>query len=240
MRYKKWLAAALVAAAFFQPSKIMAAENRCICEENGGTCQCGRTAEQILEKWENRCRCTVPTDLDYDRTDKSRSEKSGAYGDSSDEESEAAKEEQDKKDRFIEILRDDSFVYYMDRKTARYLNIPHVAKERMIDVWIKLEPLEYAEGDYTYPAKYYLEHYLLRPKRQKKQLLAELEVTRRPSNDIQNIEYDGRRWESLVPGSIEDSIYHAIMRHKSEIHDESSSDGTSIRDYIENTFNISL
>ena len=234
MRYGKWLATALAAAFLFQPSFVMAAANRCTCEDNGGTCKCDKTAEQILEEWENRCRCTVPTDLDYDRADKSRSGASGA----SDEDGEA--EEQEKKDRFIEILRDDSFIYYMDRLTARYLNVPHVSKEKMIDVWIKLEPVEYAEGDYTFPAKFYLEHYLIRPKRQKIQFLAELEVTRRPSNDIQNKEYDGRRWESLVPGSIEDSIYHAVMAHKGDIHDESASDGTSIRDYIENTINVSL
>ena len=72
------------------------------------------------------------------------------------------------------------------------------------------------------------------------QFLAELEVTGRPSNETKNLKYDGRRWEELIPGSIEDSIYHAVMRHKGDIHDESTSDGTSIRDYIENTFNISL
>ena len=44
--------------------------------------------------------------------------------------------------RFIEVLRDDSFIYLMDRKTAHYRKVPHLAKERMIDVWIKLEPLE--------------------------------------------------------------------------------------------------
>ncbi len=238
MRYGKWLAAAVTAAVFFLPSQIMAAANRCTCEDNGGTCKCDRTAEQILEEWENRCRCAVPTDLDYNRTDKNQSEKNGTYGDSVEEDGATA--EQNKKDRFIEILRDDSFIYYMDRLTARYLNVPHMSKEKMIDVWIKLEPVEYAEGDYTFPAKYYLEHYLIRPKRQKIQFLAELEVTRRPNNDMQNKEYDGSRWEILVPGSIEDSIYHAVLKHKSEIHDESSSDGTSIRDYIENTINVSL
>ena len=231
MRYGKWLAAALTAAVLFQPSQLMAAKNRCICEENGGVCKCDRTAEQILEEWENRCRCTVPDDLDY-------SGKSGASGYYSTDDETAVVE--DENERFIEILRDDSFIYYMDRKTARYSKIPHIDKEKMIDVWIKLKPLEYAEGDYTYPAKFYLEHYLLRPKRQQIQFLAELEVMGRPSNESKNLRYDGRRWESLIPGSIEDSIYHAVMMHTSEIHDESSSDGTSIRDYIENTINVSL
>ena len=103
-----------------------------------------------------------------------------------------------------------------------------------------MEPLEYAEGDYTYPAKFFLEHYLIRPKRQQIQFLAELEVTGRPSNETRNLKYDGQRWEELIPGSIEDSIYHAVLLHKGDIHDDSTSDGTSIRDYLEDTFNISL
>lgn len=142
--------------------------------------------------------------------------------------------------RFIEILRDDSFIYLMDRKTAHYEKVPHLAKEKMIDVWIKLAPLEFLEGDYTFPSKYYLEHYLIRPKKQQIQFLAEMEVFGRPSAEAENKRYDGRRWEYLIPGSIEDTIYHAVLRHKGEIYDESSSDGTSIRDYIENTINVSL
>ena len=236
MQFGKWLAMALLAAFLFQPSQLMAAKNRCTCEDNGGVCKCEKTAEQILEEWENRCKCSVPDDTDYKYNDSKNNNEAGS-GSSSDGSETSSQEEEP---RFIEILRDDSFIYYMDRKTARYLKIPHMAKEKMIDVWIKLEPLEYAEGDYTYPPKFFLEHYLIRPKRQQIQFLAELEVTGRPSNETKNLKYDGQRWEELIPGSIEDSIYHAVLRHKSDIHDEAASDGTSIRDYIEDTLNISL
>ena len=142
--------------------------------------------------------------------------------------------------RFIEIHRDESFIYFMDRKTAHYSRVPHTIKEDMINVWIKLEPLEYLEGDYTYPAKYYLEHYLIRPKRQQIQFLCEMEVAGRPSNDVVDKPYDPRRWESLIPGSIEDIIYHAVMKHKEDVYDESSANGTAVRDFIENTINVSL
>lgn len=236
MRYGKWIAIALAAAFLFQPSQIMAAKNRCTCEDNGGTCKCEKTAEQIIEEWETRCRCSDPDDSDYKYINTRNNNNNGMSRDDADN-SEMYQEEEP---RFIEILRDDSFIYYMDRKTAHFKKIPHMAKEKMIDVWIKLEPLEYAEGDYTYPAKFFLEHYLIRPKRQQIQFLAELEVTGRPSNETKNLKYDGRRWEELIPGSIEDSIYHAVMLHKADIHDESTSDGTSIRDYIEDTLNISL
>ena len=142
--------------------------------------------------------------------------------------------------RFIEVLRDDSFIYLMDRKTAHYRKVPHLAKERMIDVWIKLEPLEFLEGDYTYPSKYYLEHYLIRPKTQQVMFLAELEVAGRPSNELKEMPYDPRRWERLVPGSIEDSVIHAVMLNEGQVKDEAANGGASVRDYVENIFNISL
>ena len=142
--------------------------------------------------------------------------------------------------RFIEILRDDSFIYLMDRKTAHYEKVPHLAKEKMIDVWIKLEPLEFLEGDYTFPPKYYLEHYLIRPKTQQIMFLAEMEVAGRPSNEMKEMPYDPRRWERLVPGSIEDSVYHAVLLNEGQVKDESANGGASIRDYVENIFNISL
>ena len=142
--------------------------------------------------------------------------------------------------RFIEILRDDSFIYLMDRKTAHYEKVPHLAKEKMIDVWIKLEPLEFLEGDYTFPSKYYLEHYLIRPKTQQIMFLAEMEVAGRPSNEMKEMPYDPRRWERLVPGSIEDSVYHAVLLNEGQVKDDSANGGASIRDYVENIFNISL
>ena len=142
--------------------------------------------------------------------------------------------------RFIEILRDESFIYLMDRKTAHYEKVPHLAKEKMIDVWIKLEPLEFLEGDYTFPSKYYLEHYLIRPKTQQIMFLAEMEVAGRPSNELKEMPYDPRRWERLVPGSIEDSVYHAVLLNEGQVKDDSANGGASIRDYVENIFNISL
>ena len=148
--------------------------------------------------------------------------------------------ERPKKKRFVEIYRDESFIYSMDTKTAHFTHIPHTIKEKMIDVWVKLEPLEYAQDDYSYPPKYYMEHYLLRLQRKQIQFLCEVEVKGRPGNDVEDKRYDPRRWEKLIPGSIEDTIYHAVLQYKGKIHDESKSNGTSVRDYVENTLNISL
>lgn len=232
MRFGKWLAVLVSVAALSLPAGMEARESHF----EGGSEEIEEIPVQTEDTREHAWDESEPRADDWFTNPSNNEDYGSKIEDDSDERNEKKKEKQ----RFIEILRDDSFIYYIDRKTARFLNIPHVAKEKMIDVWIKLEPLEYAEGDYTYPAKFFLEHYLIRPKRQQIQFLAELEVTGRPSNETRNLKYDGRRWEELIPGSIEDSIYHAVMRHKSDIHDESTSDGTSIRDYIEDTLNISL
>ncbi len=231
MRYGKWLAAFMAASALFAPTGMEARESHF---EGGAEevedypAQAQDTGEHVWDESDSRA--------DDWFANPSEKEDYGSEGKDGDEE-EAKKR---KKAQFIEIYRDESFIYSMDRKSAFYTNVPHTIDEKMIDVWVKLEPLEYAPEDYTYPPKYFLEHYLLRPKRKQIQFLCEIEVAGRPSNDVEDKRYDPRRWERLIPGSIEDTIFQAILQHKKEIHDESSSNGTSVRDYIENTFNVSF
>ena len=113
------------------------------------------------------------------------------------------------KERFQELLRDESFIYYMDTQSIRYIPIPN-RQEKMIDVWVKLKPNSFSDGD-AKAGKYYLEHYYLNPKSRQIQFLCELEVTGRPSNAIKERPYSSQNWENLVPGSVEDDIYHAVV-----------------------------
>ena len=114
------------------------------------------------------------------------------------------------KDRFQEIFRDDSFIYYMDMRSARNVPIPN-RQERMIDVWVKLKPNSFSDEEDAKAGKYYLEHYYINPKDKQIQFLCELEVTGRPSNAIKERPYSSQNWENLVPGSVEDDIYHAVV-----------------------------
>ena len=232
MRYGKWLAAVMAAAVFFAPTDMEARESHFEGGEEEIEDYPTRTQDEREHAW----------DESEDRADDwftNPSERED-YGPDGEDGKDAEEAEKKKKARYIEICRDESFIYSMDRKAAFYTRIPHTIDEKMIDVWIKLEPLEYLPEDYTYPPKYYLEHYLLRPKRKQIQFLCEIEVSGRPANDVEDKRYDPRRWERLIPGSIEDTIFHAVLQHKGKIHDESTANGTSVRDYIENTFNISL
>ena len=120
------------------------------------------------------------------------------------------KTEKNKEDRFQEIFRDDSFIYYMDMRSARNVPIPN-RQERMIDVWVKLKPNSFSGDGDAKAGKYYLEHYYLNPKNKQIQFLCELEVTGRPSNAIKERPYSSQNWENLVPGSVEDDIYHAVV-----------------------------
>ena len=227
---KKWVVVFAAALAFFQPAQLMTASGSSDYGKGDGTCKCDRTLDQVLEEWETRRKSRASEARSYEYKEVSTA--------SDNEDAEA--DTQEELPRFIEIFRDESFIYFMDRKTARIRNIPHMAKEKMIDVWIKLEPLEFLENDYTFPSKYYLEHYLLRPKKQQYQFLAEMEVRGRPTGGTPNRTYDGRLWENLIPGSIEDTVFHAVLQYESEIYDETTANGTGLRDFIENTINVSL
>jgi len=128
-----------------------------------------------------------------------------------------AEEQEDgqQEERFKLILRDLTYNYYMDLHSARWITCPHT-NEKIIDVWIKLVPdaeVMAAVGEYSYPQKYFLEHYYIHPKRQQIQFLAELEVTGHPMNDVDTGTYRANAWENLVPESIEDKIYHGVVKN---------------------------
>ena len=124
------------------------------------------------------------------------------------------------KDRFEWILSDGTYQYYMDRQSSKWVRLPYSASEYMIDVWICLISTgadsiveEYdSEGNVTRYRKYFLEHYYIRPQTQQIQFLCELEVTGRPQNTISQREYNVRNWENLIPGTIEDEIYRAVVK----------------------------
>lgn len=230
MRYGKWSAVMLTAVILFLPMGVEARESRF----EGGSEEIEDSPAQTKEVGEHAWDESEPHADDWFTNPDKRED----YG--SDDKTSEDEEDKEKKERFVEIYRDESFIYSMDKTTAHYTRIPHSIDEKMIDVWVKLEPLEYAPEDYSYPPKYYLEHYLIRPKKNQYQFLCEVEIKGRPTSEVKDKRYDPRRWERLIPGSIEDTIYQAVLQHKGKIHDEASANGTSVRDFIENTVNISL
>lgn len=154
---------------------------------------------------------------------------------------ESAKETQAEQDKnYPYLLTDNGFSYYLDMQTARWIPMPHSGSEYIADVWVRLVPeggsLSFAEGE-----KYYLEHYYIRPERRQIQFLSELEVTGRPDNAIEERTYSVQHWENLVPGSIEEEIYTAVLKKmgKNKL-GGSSSGGMSVRDMAEEYLRISL
>ena len=146
--------------------------------------------------------------------------------------------------RFMKILFDSTYTYYMDTENVRWIICPHTNNEQIVDVWIKMVPdsdAADASGSYSYPAKYYLEHYYIRPSTQQIQFMCELEVTGRPNNDIQERAYSASNWENLVPGSVEDSIYHAVLENIKNVPDVSKKDTSgSVSDILDEYLRISI
>ena len=154
---------------------------------------------------------------------------------------ESKKKQKDKEEkRFVELLKDNGFTYYLDTKNARWIQMPHSGNEYIADVWVKLIQTD-ENAEYSYPPKYFLAHYYVRPNTQQIQFLSELEVTGRPDNAIKERPYSMQNWENLVPGSVEDELYHGIVKNmKKNRLGGKSSNGMSVRDMVEEYLRISL
>ncbi len=145
-----------------------------------------------------------------------------------------------KADRFLTILEDPEYKYYLDMQSARWIQRPRSDKEQILDVWIKL--VEAADKQYSYPETYLLEHYYIRPATRQIQFLCELEVAGRPSNTVEQRLYDESHWEELIPGSVEEKIYQAVIENSKKIPKNSEKKGllSVSGDFIEETLRISI
>ena len=68
-----------------------------------------------------------------------------------------------------------------------------------------------------------------------------MEVKGRPLNNVKERIYSPGHWENLVPGSIEDTIFHAVMDNVDEMPKNGRRSGMkSIGDGIEDVLHIAL
>ncbi|MEQ2868004.1 MAG: hypothetical protein ACFNVR_05205 [Selenomonas noxia] len=160
-----------------------------------------------------------------------------------------AEEKREKKARYKTLFTDNGFTYYLDSKNSRWVPRPNSGSERMIEAWVRL--VENTEGNTAEggtdarPSKYFLEHYYISPQRREIMFISELEVTGRPENAIKERPYENANWEKLVPGSIEDDLFDAIVAKMKQAPGErsgvlSGTSGMSLRDMLEEFGRISL
>ena len=147
------------------------------------------------------------------------------------------------KDTKYEILfEDETFIYLLDKENTGWIRKPYDVRKYVIDAWVKMMPYELStQQELLEPSedrKYYLEHYLIDPETNKIQFLCEVEVTGRPENNITQRKYDPANWEGLVPESMEDRIFHAIVRKMGK----KKGDGTikQFSEVLEDVFRISI
>ena len=160
-----------------------------------------------------------------------------------------AEAKREKKARYKTLFTDNGFTYYLDSKNSRWVPRPNSGSERMIEAWVRL--VENTEGNTAEgstdarPNKYFLEHYYISPQRREIMFISELEVTGRPENAIKERPYENANWEKLVPGSIEDDLFDAIVAKMKQAPGErsgvlSGTSGMSLRDMLEEFGRISL
>ncbi len=169
------------------------------------------------------------------------------YGDDSRRKGEEDSEEEEKPVRkYLRIYEDASFAYYMDKENTKWVPMPY-RNQKMLDVWVRLVPIDEAADcetveavglEYPFKKHYFLEHYYMKLHPEKIQFLCELEVTGRPNNDVATGRYNPAAWEELVPGSIEDRIFHKVMKYyKNTLR---KAEETKTTDFLEDVFRISL
>ena len=157
----------------------------------------------------------------------------------------AAERKREREARFKTLFVDNGFTYYLDSKNSQWIPRPNNHSERIIDAWVRLVEntagASAREDRNIHPYKYFLEHYYISPERREIMFISELEVTGRPENAIHERPYNNANWEKLVPGSIEDDLFDAIvlqMNKRSKRH--GAKDRMSLRDMIEEYARISL
>lgn len=157
---------------------------------------------------------------------------------------EKAKEKEEKKKlaHYLYLFSDDGFNYYLDSEVSCH-TYPPVGYEKLLDVWIKILPIGVApDTEVLSDQTYYLQHYLLCPRKTQIMFLSELEVDGRPDNDIQERPYDTRNWENLIPGSLEENIYRECMKRQGKLNQRGDKKTVTrtVGDILEDTFRISL
>lgn len=162
----------------------------------------------------------------------------------------ASEKKEKQEERYVKLFADHYFNYYMDKKSAKWMVCPDKNDEHIIDVWVKLEHIEEADArslaehindsQYAYQEKYYLEHYYIRPATEQIQFLCELEVSGRPDNDISQRKYNVKNWEYLVPESVEDNIYQAVVKKMGKKPGSKGNILESAGDFIEDVFRIAI
>lgn len=170
----------------------------------------------------------------------------------SETEDQADKRKDKERERYAYLLSDSGYDYFLDGRATHWIPLPYRDDEYIVDTWLKIMPTDSTDdpesGNYSYPQKYYLAHYYVRPKTQQIQFLSELEVSgERPDNTVKGRGYMPRNWEDLTPGSIEDEVYRgtlaSIKKHGdkwTKIFGSHYTGPRKLRDFVEEYLRIAI
>lgn len=170
----------------------------------------------------------------------------------SETEDQADKRKDKERERYAYLLSDSGYDYFLDGRATHWIPLPYRDDEYIVDTWLQIVPTDSTDdpesGNYSYPQKYYLAHYYVRPKTQQIQFLSELEVSgERPDNTVKGRGYMPRNWEDLTPGSIEDEVYRgtlaSIKKHGdkwTKIFGSHYTGPRKLRDFVEEYLRIAI
>lgn len=114
-------------------------------------------------------------------------------------------------ERYLWLCSRNDLDYFLDQVTAKKIRHPYL-KEDLWDVWLKIKENENAA--YTYPETYTIEHYYVRLTKPELQLMQRIQMEDESALEhMPQTPYQEKNWRILVPGSIEEEFYWAIIKN---------------------------
>lgn len=108
------------------------------------------------------------------------------------------------------LYSDDDYDYFIHTGALKIIQHPYIKEQKIVDVWIKVEGN--ANGIVYYPVNYTMQHYYMRLDRPQIQLLTSIECYSSGQTHIAvDKTYLEDAWYDIVPMSVEEACYFAIM-----------------------------
>lgn len=113
--------------------------------------------------------------------------------------------------RYLRICTRNDLDYFLDQATAKKIRHPYL-KEDLWDIWLKIKENENAA--YTYPEVYTMEHYYVRLIKPELQRMQRIQMEEESALEyVLQTPFQEKNWKILIPGSIEEEIYWAIIKN---------------------------
>lgn len=110
------------------------------------------------------------------------------------------------------VYSDYDYDYIIDRQQVRKITHPYLAKEEIVDVWVKQESS--GNGINFYPSEYIMNHYYLRLAKRQIQLVSQIRYDGSGNRyPIFQKSYVEDAWQDVIPMTKEFDLYSELIKY---------------------------